>query len=85
MSFDDNLFHFEVQQVIEKNQNNLIDSRFDHRDKIALFLKSHFHNVDEVEKRNSLNIDSCSTKFLLNSFCFFNELTLIRVLVHYFD
>ena len=85
MSFDDDSSRFEVRRIVEKDQNNLIDFRFDHRDEIASFLRSHFHNVNEIEKRSSLNTDSCSTEFFLNLFCFFNWLTLTRVLVHYFD
>ena len=85
MSFDNDSFHSEVRQVVERNRNNLIDFRFDSRDEIASFLKSHFHNVNEVEKQDSLNIDSCFIEFFLNFFCFFNELTLICVFIHYFD
>ena len=50
MSFDDDLFHSEVRRVVERNRNNLINSRFNHRDEIASFLKSHFHDANEVEK-----------------------------------
>ena len=85
MLFDDDSFRFEARRIVEKNRNNLIDSRPDHRDEIAPFLKSHFHDVDEIKKWSSLNINPCSTEFLLNLFNFFNWLTLIRVLVHYFD
>ena len=85
MLFDDNSFHSEVQQTVERNRNNLIDSRLDHRDEIASFLKSHFHDVNKIEKQNSLNIDSCFIEFFLNFSCFFNWLTLTRVLVHYFN
>ena len=52
MLFDDNSFHSEIRWVVERSRNNLIDSRFDHRDEIAPFLKSHFHDVNEVKKRN---------------------------------
>ena len=72
MSFDDDSSHSEARQVVKKDRNNLTDFRSDYRDEIALFLKSHFHNADEFEKRNSLNIDPCSTEFLLNLSCFFN-------------
>ena len=84
MSFDDDSSHSEARRAVGKDQNNLADSRFDHRDEIASFLRSHFHDANEIEKRGSLNIDSCSTEFLLNLSCSFNWLTLIRVLVHYF-
>ena len=61
MLFDDDSFHFEAREVVERNQSNLIDFRFNHRDEIASFLKSHFHDVNEVKKKlNQLNIDSCS-------------------------
>ena len=86
MSFDDDSFHFEIRRVVERNWDNLIDFRSSHRDEIAPFLRSHFHDVNEVKKKlNWLNIDSCSIKFLLNFFNSFNWLTLICVLVHYFD
>ena len=86
MSFDDDSFHFKTRRVVERNRDNLIDFRSNHRDEIALFLKSHFHDVDEVKKKLSwLNIDSCFIEFFLNFFNFFNWLTLIRVLIHYFD
>ena len=61
MSFDDDSSRSEVRRVVERDRNNLIDSRFDHRDEIASFLKSHFHDVNEIEKRSSLNIDSYFT------------------------
>ena len=51
MSFDDDLFYFETRQIVEKDRNNLINSRSDHRDEIAPFLKSHFHDVNEIEKK----------------------------------
>ena len=51
MSFDDDSFHSEARQVVERNRNNLIDSHSDHRDKIASFLKSHFHDVNEIKKK----------------------------------
>ena len=85
MSFDDNSFHFEIRRIVKKDRNNLIDFRFDHRDEIASFLRSHFHDVDGVKKRSLLNINSCSIEFFLNFSCSFNWLTLIRVLIHYFD
>ena len=72
MSFDDDSFYFETRQVVERNQNNLIDSCSDYRDKIALFLKSHFYDVNEIEKQSLLNINSCFTEFLLNFSCSFN-------------
>ena len=72
MSFDDDSFYFKTRRVVEKSRNNLIDSRSDHRDEIASFLKSHFHDVNEIEKRSSLNINSCSTEFFLNLFNSFN-------------
>ena len=85
MLFNDDSFHSEARRIVEKDWNNLIDFRFNHRDEIASFLKSHFYNADEFEKRNSLNIDSYFIEFFLNFFCFFNWLTLIRVFVHYFN
>ena len=86
MSFDDDSSHFEARQIVERNRNNLIDSRSSHRDEIASFLKSHFHDVNEIKKKlNWLNIDSCFIEFFLNLFNFFNWLTLIRVFIHYFD
>ena len=54
MSFDDDSFHSEARRVIERNRNNLIDSCPDHRDEIASFLKSHFHDVDEIKKKIEL-------------------------------
>ena len=72
MSFDDDSSHFEVRRVVEKDQSNLIDFRFDHRDEIASFLRSHFHDVNGIEKRGSLNIDSYFIKFFLNLFNSFN-------------
>ena len=84
--FDDDLSHFKIWWVVEKDRNNLINSRFDHRDEIASFLKSHFHDVNEIKKKlNWLNINSCFIKFFLNLFNSFNWLTLTRVLIHYFD
>ena len=86
MSFDDDLFHFKTQQIVERNRSNLIDSRFDHRDEIAPFLKSHFHNINKIKKKlNWLNINLYFIEFLLNFFNSFNWLTLICVLIHYFD
>ena len=49
MSFDDDLFHFEARQAVERGRNNLINFCFDHRDEIASFLKSHFHDVNEIK------------------------------------
>ena len=54
MSFDNDSFHSETRRVVERNRNNLINSCFDHRDKIALFLKSHFHDVNEAKKETEL-------------------------------
>ena len=85
MSFDDDSSRFKVRRAVKRNRNNLTDFRSDHRDEIASFLKSHFHDVNKIEKRNSLNTDLYFTKFLLNLFCSFNWLTLTRVPVHYFD
>ena len=86
MSFDNDSFYFEARRVVERGRNNLIDSCSNHRDGIASFLKSHFHDVDEIKKKlNWLNIDSCFIEFFLNFFNSFNWLTLIRVLVHYFN
>ena len=86
MSFDDDSFYFKARRAVEKNRNNLINSRSNHHDEIASFLKSHFHNVNEIKKKlNWLNTDSCFIEFFLNFFNSFNWLTLTRVLVHYFD
>ena len=54
MSFDDDSFHFKARRVVERNRNNLIDSRLDHRDEIASFLKSYFHDVNEIKKEIEL-------------------------------
>ena len=51
MSFNDDSFYSEARRVVEKSRDNLIDSRSDHRDEIALFLKSHFHDVNEIKKK----------------------------------
>ena len=51
MLFDDDSFHSEARRAVERDQNNLIDSRSDHRDEIASFLKLHFHDVNEVKKK----------------------------------
>ena len=51
MLFDDDSFHSEARRVVEKDRSNLIDSRSDHRDEIASFLKSHFHDVNEIKKK----------------------------------
>ena len=86
MLFNDDSFHFKTRRVVERNRNNFINFRFDYRDKIASFLKLHFHNVNKIKKKlNWLNINSCFIEFFLNFFNFFNWLTLIRILVHYFD
>ena len=86
MSFDDDSFYFEARQVVERNWNNLIDFRLSHRDEIASFLKLHFHDINEIKKKLSwLNIELYFIEFLLNFFNSFNWLTLIRVLIHYFN
>ena len=54
MSFDDDSFHSEARRVVERNRNNLIDFRSGHRDEIAPFLKSHFHDVNEIKKEIEL-------------------------------
>ena len=54
MLFDDDSFHFEGRRIVEKGRDNLIDSRFNHRDEIASFLKSHFHNINEIKKETEL-------------------------------
>ena len=54
MLFDDDLFHYEAWQTVEKNRNNLINSHSDHCDEIASFLKSHFHDVNKVKKEIKL-------------------------------
>ena len=72
MSFNDDSFHFKIRRVVERDRNNLINFRFDHRDEIASFLKSHFYNINEIKKRNSLNTDSYFIEFFLNLFNFFN-------------
>ena len=51
MSFDDDSFYSEVRRVVERDRSNLIDFRSDHCDKIASFLKSHFHDVNEIKKK----------------------------------
>ena len=51
MSFDDDSFYSETRRIVEKDQNNLIHSRSNHRDEIAPFLKSHFHDVNEIKKK----------------------------------
>ena len=48
MSFDDDSFHFKTRRIVERNRNNLINFRSDHHDEIASFLKSHFHDVNEI-------------------------------------
>ena len=54
MSFDNNSFYFKIRRVVERNRNNLIDFYSDHCNKIASFLKSHFHDVNEVKKEIEL-------------------------------
>ena len=54
MSFDDDSFHFKARQIVKRNRNNLINSRSDHCDEIALFLKSHFHDVNKIKKETEL-------------------------------
>ena len=86
MSFDDDSFHSEVRRVVERNRNNLINFRFNYRDKIASFLRLHFYDVNEIKKRNW--IDWTLIHILMSFFwifLFYRRLTLIRVLVHYFD
>ena len=85
MLFDDDSFCSETRRIVKKNWSNLINSYSDYRDEIASFLKLHFHDVNEIEKRSSLNINSCFIEFLLNFFNSFNWLTLTRVFVHYFN
>ena len=51
MLFDDDSFHSKARRIVERNRNNLIDSRSDHRDEIASFLRSHFHDVNEIKKK----------------------------------
>ena len=51
MLFDDDSFHFETQRIVERNRNNLINSRLDHRNEIASFLKSHFYNINKIKKK----------------------------------
>ena len=53
MSFDDDSFHSKARRVVERDRNNLIDSRSSHRDEIAPFLRSHFHDVDGIKKELS--------------------------------
>ena len=50
MLFDDDSFHSKARRAVERGRDNLADSRPHHRDKIAPFLKSHFHDVDGVKK-----------------------------------
>ena len=54
MSFNDDSFYFKTRRAVKKDRNNLIDSRFNHRDKIASFLKLHFHDVNEIKKETEL-------------------------------
>ena len=54
MSFDDDSSRSEVRRAVEKDRDNLIDSRSDHRDEIASFLRSHFHDVNEIKKEIEL-------------------------------
>ena len=72
MLFNDDSSRSKTQRVVKKDRDNLINFRFDHRDEIVSFLKSHFHDVNEIERRDLLNIDSCFTEFLLNLFYSFN-------------
>ena len=51
MSFDGDSFHFKIRRIVERNRNNLINFRSNHRDEIASFLKSHFHDVNEIKKK----------------------------------
>ena len=50
MLFNNDSFHSEARRVVEKDRNNLIDFRFNHHDEIALFLKSHVHNINKIKK-----------------------------------
>ena len=50
MSFDDDSFYSEARRVVERDRSSLVDSRSDHRDEIASFLESHFHDVDKIKK-----------------------------------
>ena len=52
--FNDDLFHFEARRIVEKDRNNLIDSRSDYRNEIALFLRLHFYDVNEIKKEIKL-------------------------------
>ena len=54
MSFDDDSSHFKIRRIVERDRNNLIDSCFNHHDEIASFLKSHFHDVNEIKKETKL-------------------------------
>ena len=54
MLFNDNSFHFEARRIVERNRNNLIDFYSDHHNEIVLFLKLHFHNVNEIKKEIEL-------------------------------
>ena len=54
MSFDDGSFHSEARRAVGRDRDSLVGSRFDHRDEIASFLKSHFHDVDGVKKETEL-------------------------------
>ena len=54
MLFDNDSFHSEIRRIVERNRNNLINSRSDHRDEIASFLRSHFHDINEVKKKTEL-------------------------------
>ena len=53
MSFDDDSSHSEARRVVERDRNSLADSRSNHHDEIAPFLRSHFHDVDGVKKESS--------------------------------
>ena len=53
MLFDDDSSHSEVRRAVERGRNSLADSCSDHHDEIASFLKSHFHDVDEIKKKLS--------------------------------
>ena len=54
MLFDDDLSYFKTRRAVERSRDNLINSRSDHRDEIASFLKSHFHNINEIKKEIEL-------------------------------
>ena len=66
MSFDNDSSYSEIWRVVEKDRDNLINSRSDHRAEIASFLKLQYHNVNKIKKLDFLNIDLYFIKFLIN-------------------